>query len=504
MSAIANPAPPPLTLRTKLFFGIGSLAQGAKTVAFAAYLLIFYNQVIGVPAAIVSTALMISLVIDAISNPILGQVSDMTRSRLGRRHPYMYASALPTAVFFYLMFNPPADMSDQAAFWWILLISLGGRLAINLYELPSAALTPELTDDYDQRTSLMTWRYFFGYVGGLGIGSLLFFVLLKPTAEYPVGQLNPAGYNQLGVVGAVVIFVSILLCAAGTQDRVKHVRQAAVEPPRPLTVHAREMIQTLSHRGFLALTAFGILKYTAAGMYGAMAVYFGTFVWELEPRSMGILTFDGIVAASVALVVAPRLAKRYGKKPVAFVLAAIGVTISLTPLVLRQLGLFVPTEAERQLVLTLFGFQVIYGICTATSQIMTSSMLADVVEDSLLRTGRHSSGVFFAASSFMQTCTAGFGVLAAGAVLWLSEFPEKARPGQVSTASVDTLVTIYVPVVAALWMLGLVFLTFYKGDRAQHEANLATLREPGPPDGEVTPANPDPALAGPMTIQPAE
>lgn len=500
-------APPPLTLRTKLFFGVGSLAQGAKTVAFAAYLLIFYNQVVGVPASVVSTALMISLVIDAISNPILGQISDMTRSRLGRRHPYMYASALPTAVFFYLMFNPPAAMTDTVAFWWILLISLGGRLAINLYELPSAALTPELTDDYDQRTSLMTWRYFFGYVGGLGIGSLLFFVLLKPTAEYPVGQLNPAGYNQLGLIGAVVIFVSILLCAAGTQDRVKYARQAAVEPRKPLTVHAREMAQTLGNRGFLALAGFGILKYTAAGMYGAMAVYFGTFVWELEPQSLGILTFDGIVAASVALFVAPRLAKRYGKKPVAFVLAAVGVTISLTPLVLRQLGLFVPNEAERQLVLTLFGFQVIYGICTATSQIMTGAMLSDVVEDSLIRTGRHSSGVFFAASSFMQTCTAGLGVFVAGRVLEAADFPEKARPGQVSAASIDTLVTIYIPVVAALWMLGLVFLTFYKIDRAQHEANLATLREAGPPDGEVSPANPDPSLAGRPagpTIQPAE
>lgn len=504
MSAAVSP--PPLGLRTKMLFGVGSLAQGAKTVAFAAYLLIFYNQVMGFPASIVSAALMVSLVIDAISNPILGQLSDMTRSRLGRRHPYMYASALPTAVFFYLMFNPPDGMSDAAAFWWVLLVSLGGRLAINLYELPSAALTPELTDDYDQRTSLMTWRYFFGYVGGLGTGSLLFFVLLKPTAEYPVGQLNPTGYNQLGLIGAVVIFVSILLCALGTQDRVKYVRQAAVEPRKPLTVHFRDMMQTLSHRAFLALVGFGILKYTAAGMAGAMAVYFGTFVWELEPKSMGLLTLDGIVAASVALVVAPRLAKRYGKKAVAFTLAIIGVSFSLTPLVLRQLGLFVPAEAERQLVLTLFGLQVVYGICTATSQIMTSSMLADVVEDSLIRTGRHSSGVFFAASSFMQTCTAGFGVLAAGLVLSLSDFPEKAKPGQVPAASVDTLVTLYIPIVAALWTLGLVFLTFYSIDRRQHEANLATLREAGPPDGEVAPAHPDPTLAGPSgsTIQPAE
>ncbi|HWW58309.1 MAG TPA: MFS transporter [Sphingopyxis sp.] len=486
---------PPIGLRTKLFFGIGSLAQGAKTVAYSAYLLIFYNQVMGVPAALVSTALLVSLVIDAISNPILGQISDNTRSRWGRRHPYMYAAALPTALFFWAMFNPPAGLSHGAMFWYILIVSMLGRVAINLYELPSAALTPELTGDYDERTSLMTWRYFFGYVGGLGIGTLLFFVLLQPTAEYPVGQLNPEGYHRLGVIGAILIFVSILACSYGTHDRIRYARQAEDRPPQTLGAHMRELFQTLSHRGFLALLAFGVMKYTAAGMYAAMAVYFGTFVWELSPTSMGLLTFDGVVAATIALVIAPRLSKRYGKKPVAVVLAIVGVTISLTPLALRQLGLFLPNDPESTLVIVLFAFAAFYGAATATSQIMTSAMIADVVEDSLLKTGRHSSGVFFAASSFMQTCTAGFGVLGAGLVLSVAGFPQGAKPGEVPAETISTLIAIYLPVAALLWFVGVFFLTFYRIDRAAHEANLSRLAAAGPIQGEVEAAEPDFTLA---------
>lgn len=123
---------PPLGMKTKLFFGIGSLAEGTKTVAYSAYLLIFYNQVMGVPATLVSSALLISLLFDAVSNPILGHISDHTRSRWGRRHPFMYAAALPTALFFWMMFNPPAGLSNGAMFWYILVVSLLGRVAINL------------------------------------------------------------------------------------------------------------------------------------------------------------------------------------------------------------------------------------------------------------------------------------------------------------------------------------------------------------------------------------
>jgi Na+/melibiose symporter-like transporter len=488
--------PPPVGVRTKLFFGVGSLAQGAQTVSYSAYLLIFYNQVMGVPATLVSAALLISLMFDAISNPILGQFSDNTRSRWGRRHPYMYFAAAPTALLFWLMFNPPAGLSDGALFWYILIVSLLGRVAINFYELPSAALTPELTSDYDQRTSLMTWRYFFGYLGGLGIGTLLFFVLLQPTADYPIGQLNPEGYNRLGLIGGGLIFVSILVCSLGTHDRIKYARQATIRASLPLTAHLRELIQTLSHRGFLALLAFGVMKYTAAGMYAAMAVYFGTFVWELSPTSMGLLTFDGVVAATIALIAAPRLSRRFGKKPVAMTLAIIGVTISLTPLTLRLLGVFIPNEPESTLVAVLFAFAAFYGAATATSQIMTSSMIADVVEDSMIKTGRHSSGVFFAASSFMQTCTAGFGVLAAGLVLYAAGFPERARPGEVSSNTIDMLLMIYLPAAALLWLIGVSFLHFYRIDRTSHESNLNKLAQAGAVQGEVDASDPDFSLAG--------
>lgn len=469
-------SPPPIGLRTRVLFGVGSLAIGAKTVAYSAYLLIFYNQVMGLSAALVSAALTISLLMDAVTNPFIGQITDSFRSKWGRRHPFMYAAAIPTALFFWLMFNPPAGMSETMMFWYIVVVATLGRVAINFYEVPSAALTPELSDNYDERTALMSWRYFFGYVGGLGTAFLALRVFLQPTEKHPVGQLNPEGYAAYGMAGAILIFISILVSTWGTHDRIRYVRQATVAPARGALAQLREMLETLSHRGFLSILAFGVLKYTASGLYAAMAVYFGVYVWQLTSNSMSLLTIDGAFAALIALAIAPWASKKFGKRNVAMVLAVFGVTVGLAPLALRQAGLFLPLEPEGPLVLTLFSMQIVYSAAIAISQIMTSAMIADCVEDSALRTGRHSSGVFFAASAFMQTCTAALGVLGAGLLLTAAGFPENAKPGLVSAETIDRLVYIYMPVSATLWFVGVSFLFFYKGDRHSHEQNIARLQ----------------------------
>lgn len=467
-------AAPPLTLRTKLLFGFGSLSTGAVSVAFSAYLLLFYNQVIGISAGLVSTAMLLALLVDALADPIVGQVSDNMRSRWGRRHPMMYISAVPTAVAFALLFMPPSGWSEGEMFWWIFGLSTMVRISSTLYEIPSLALTPELSADYDQRTSLMSWRYFFGYIGGFGTATLALALFLRPSPTHPIGQLNPDGYAMYGLAGAAVIAVSILVSSLGTHSRIPFVRQASERSKMSFAGHFREMIVTVGHRGFLAILAFGVLKFTAIGLYGGMALYFGTFLWELGPNELAILTIDGVVSITVALLVAKRLSQRFGKRTVAIVMALAGVTIGVSPLVLREYGMFLP-NGDPRLVWVLFAIQAIYGTFAAISSILVASMVADVVEDSAIRTGRHSSGLFFAASAFMQKCTGALGIVAAGALLTFVQFPRGAKPGTVSPEIIDALARTYVPVVMVLWFVGVCFLTFYRIDRTSHEANLRKL-----------------------------
>ena len=128
------------------------MAFGAKDNAFSYFLLFYYTQVLGLSPGLGGLALFLALVFDAISDPLVGYVSDRWRSRWGRRHPFMYFSALPVAIGFFFLWNPPAALSEQGLFVYLLSLAILVRTLITLYEIPSSALGPELSGDYDQRT----------------------------------------------------------------------------------------------------------------------------------------------------------------------------------------------------------------------------------------------------------------------------------------------------------------------------------------------------------------
>ena len=138
---------------SKLAYGLGSIAFGIKNNGFDYFFLIFYSQVMGVDAYLVGVALLIAMVVDAFSDPLIGYMSDNTRSRWGRRHPFMYFAALPVALSYYFMWNPPASLSGNDLFPYIVVMAIFVRTLITVYEIPSSALVAEMTQDYDERTS---------------------------------------------------------------------------------------------------------------------------------------------------------------------------------------------------------------------------------------------------------------------------------------------------------------------------------------------------------------
>src|SRR5579864_3054603 len=192
------------SVKTKLFYGSGSVAYGVKDHGFNALLLFYYNRVIGMHSLTVSLAIFIVLFFDAFIDPIVGQLSDNLRSPLGRRHPFMYAAAVPVAVSYYFLFNPPR-WGQEALFFYLIGVAIVVRIFISMYEIPSSAMAPEMTEDYDQRTSFLSYRYFFAVVGGVAMVAATYGLLLRPDATHPIGQLNPAGYPRYALAAAIVM-----------------------------------------------------------------------------------------------------------------------------------------------------------------------------------------------------------------------------------------------------------------------------------------------------------
>lgn len=474
-----NPAPPALapsqsrlSLGTRLFYGFGSVSFGVKDNGFSYLLLIFYNQVVGLSAPAVGLAILIAMVFDAFLDPIVGQVSDNWRSRWGRRHPFMYAAALPVALSYLALWNPP-HWSNGHLFFYLVGVAIVIRTFITFYEVPSSALSAELTSGYDERTVLLSYRFFFGWVGGLAINFIAFFFLLRPDRTHPVGQLNPAGYAHYGELAAVIMFFAILISAAGTH---RHIPNLRIPPKRKISLPAmaREMVATLSHRSFLNLTISGIATAMAAGLGASMNNYFNTFFWEFSARQISLFTGGVFLSAFIALGAAPIVSRRFGKRPSAMVLFVLGVATGITPLILRVAGLM-PANHSSTLQWIIFCTSIVSTAFYIGATTLVSSMIADVVEDSELRTGRRSEGLFFSASSLVAKAVSGMGIFAATMILGVIHFPAGAKPGHVSDAVVRNLALVYVPTIVLLYGVSVVLMFGYKITRATHAETLRVL-----------------------------
>jgi glycoside/pentoside/hexuronide:cation symporter, GPH family len=461
-------------LTTNLAYGFGAVAFGVKDNGFAFFLLFYYNQVLGLPAAWVGGAIMIALVIDAFADPIIGYFSDNLRSPWGRRHPLMYGSIVPIALSYYFLWNPPAGLSGPALFGYLVAFAVLVRTFVSVYEIPSSALVAELTDDYHQRTTMLGYRYFFGWWGGLTIAVLAYTVMLVPTAQYADGQLNPQGYQTYGIVASLLMAASVLISSLGTQRNIPFLRQP---PPRQAFSLPRifgELWESMSNRSFMALFVSSIFAAMAAGMASALNIYFTTYFWELTPGQIAVITFGPFISSSVALAVAPWLSRRLGKKTAAVLSSAGSVFLSPLPIVARLAGLL-PENGAPALVPMLTCFYIVDVTFVVVSGILVSSMVTDTVEDSELATGRRSEGVFFAARAFIAKSVSGVGVFSATLLLAAIGFSEGAAPSDVDPAVVHRLGLVYVPLLTTLYAVSIALIAGYRISHATHEENLRRL-----------------------------
>lgn len=465
----------PPGLPTKIAYGIGSAALGIKDNGFGFFLLIFYSQVLGVPAPLVGLAILTALVADALSDPLIGYWSDNARSRWGRRHPFMYAGALPVSVIYFFIWNPPSGLSDGAMFAYLVGVAVAMRTLLTLVEVPGAALAAELTDDYDQRTSFLSYRSFFQWIGGIAVAYVALAVFLVPTDTIPNGYFNVEGYGRYGFWAAVLIFVSIMTSALGTHHRIPALRAAPPARTVSLGLIFREIVETLSNRSLGALFAAAFFGFLAGAVSASLNHYINGFFWEFTTAQVSQLTLAIILSAVLALIIAPIVSRTIGKKRGAIIVGAIAFALAPAAVILRLLGLM-PENGDPLLFHIILPFTVIDVALIIANQILMASMIADIVEDSEVRTGRRSEGVFFAAISFIRKIVSGVGILGASVVLGLASFPAGAQPGAVPDAVIRNLGLIYAPCLVGLYSLMILCLFLYRIDRTRHEANLATLK----------------------------
>ena len=461
---------------TRIAFGLGGVAEGVKNNGFDYFLLLYYSQVLGVSAGLVAMALMIALVVDAVSDPVVGYWSDNLRTPIGRRHPFLYVSILPVAICYFFVWNPPAGLTGDALFPWLVALTILVRIGFTFYEVPANSLSAELTDDYDGRTQLMSFRYFFAWIGGLSIQIALLFLFLKSTVDVPMGFFNIEGWHHYGLWAAVVILIAMLVMSLGTHGHIPHLRAPPAARKLTLGTIFREIFETISNPSFRALFAATLCGLMASGISAALNQYINGFFWEFTTDQIGLLTVSVYISAIMAVVIAPLTGKMIGKKRGAIIVGLLAFTIAPLTVFLRLLGVMPPNGDPMLFPLILIVTVFDVGLIISTQMLM-GSMVADIVEDSELQTGRRSEGIFFAGISFIKKLSQASGVFVAAAVLSMSQITPGMRPGDVSEASLRTLGWGYAASLFTIWMLMILAVSFYRISRESHAENLRQLRE---------------------------
>ncbi|KZX93462.1 sugar transporter [Erythrobacter sp. HI0019] len=456
----------------KLAHGSGAAAFGIKNGGFDYFLLLFYGTVIGLEPGLVGLAILIALVVDAISDPLVGYWSDNFRSRWGRRHPFMYAAALPVALSYFLLWNPP-DWGQTGLFVYLTVLAVLIRTFITFYETPSSALIPELTTDYADRTSLQAYRLLFGWSAGTGMSVVMFGVLLTG----PLGMRDPDAYATYGIIASLLIFATIMMSALGTHSRIPYLHQPVGTGERYSVGRIfREMLQTLSEKSFIALFLATMLFAIASGLSAALAFLMLNYFWGFSEYQIFIWTCSVFISALLGFVLAPWATRRLGKKRATILLGVLAFTIQPMPVLLRLAGLM-PENGDPLLFPLVLGVNVIDLALIIAVQVVSFSMIADLVESNELRTGRRSEGVYYAAVTFTRKTTQGLGVLAAGLILSFVNFPEGAEPGSVAADTLWNLGALYAPAILAVYLAALLCIARYRIDRNAHEENLRRLAQ---------------------------
>ena len=476
-------AAPPLTTTQKLSFGIGQIAEGVKTSVFGTFLLFYYNQVLGLAADLAGLAIALALIFDAITDPMAGSISDRWRSRLGRRHPFIYASALPFGLAFYFTFAPPEALlaaGQTALFVWMLAGTVLVRGSMTLYFVPHMALGAELSEDYDERTVLVATRHFFGALGFVLVFVLGFGYFFSPSPEFPNGQTNPEAYPPFIFLLAIIASSAILITARGTQSRIPWLPQPGKDQPRVRAIDViTEAYSSLSNRSFRWMLSGFIIITVVFGVAGASSLYLGTFFWKLNQFQILLTALAGPVGSMLGYMISGRFFGWLDKRNAMIAGGAAWMAIHSAPILLYLAGRM-PEPGSWPLAIVLTLGTILAGACIGQLIVGSHTTMADIADEQELTTGLRQEGVFFGASAFATKCSSALGSWIAGLVLVAIDWPVGQAIRSAEDIPVETMITLAIiagPVSVVLAIPGLLCLRGYRLNRHRLSEIQATLRE---------------------------
>lgn len=458
-----------LSFSTKLAYGAGDLGPAITANILVFYLMFFFTNVVGLNVGLASVILLIGKVWDAVNDPLVGVLSDRTKSKGGRRHPWMFWGAIPFGVFFFLQWIIPKFSDNPATnqwglFWYYVIIAMLSQSFYTIVNLPYTALTPELTQDYNERTSLNSFRFAFSIGGSI-------FSLLLALGIFSVVKANSA--TQYLVLAGVCTIFSILplyWCIWGTKDRVAitEARRQATEV-EDITPIKEQLKIVFSNKPFLYVIGIYLCSWLGVQITASIIPYF-VVNWMGRREAESPLVALAVQGTALGMLfVWSRISQKIGKKAVYYM--GMGLWI------MAQAGLFFVQPGQLG---WMYFLAIIAGFGVSVAYLIPWSMMPDVIELDELQTGKRREGIFYGFMVLLQKVGLALGLFLVGQALQWSGFVEKVsgQPNPVQPDSALLAIRIAIGPLPTLALIGGVILAyFYPITKEVHDEILLKLQE---------------------------
>ena len=441
-----------LSLRLKLLFSTGDLSTSIPLAILMFFQLYFLTDIAGLRPDYAGWAVGMGKIWDAINDPLIGLISDRIRSRWGRRRVLLLLGAAPLGLSFMLMWLVPPFSPIGLTVYYTLTFILFDTL-FTIIHVSYNALTPELTSDYDERSTLNGYRMAFSITGTLGA------IILATVLGWYLADRRLL-FAILGIGLGLVSIIPPLIVFKVTRER------PAEEQPVPMPM-LKALQTTLSNRPFWLIMGLYLLSWTTASILSAVLIYFANYYLRVpDQANYFVLAAEGAAIAFIPLVV--WLARKLDKRR-AFIIGSLSWAIIL--LGISGIG---PDQIILAYMLAAFS-----GFGIATAYVVPWAMVPDIIEFDQAETGERREGSYYAFASFFQKLATGIALWSMGQVLaatgYVTPGAGSALPVQ-PEAAVRAIRAFMGPIPAVLLVLAILFAWRFPITRQSHRAMVEKLR----------------------------
>jgi GPH family glycoside/pentoside/hexuronide:cation symporter len=432
-----------LTRKTKLGFGICDVGGNLFFTVIAFQMASYLTDTVGMAAVYMGLAMMVGRIVDAVTDPLMGYLSDRTRSRWGRRRPYLLFGSVPLFLFMVLMFHNPGIDSQIGLFVWVTIVFCLLSISYTVVNIPYGAMTPELTRDFHERTVLNGYRMSFAVVG----------TLIGAGAAMPIIQSMPnesAGYRLMGLIFGGIMMVTALI----TFFTVKEPEHLSSEPVhnRPIL---REYLTAFKNKPFLMILIPWALFITGVTVASGILKYYFEYVL-LNPEGVTLALMFLLLFALGGIPIWVLISRKIGKK-----------WSYIAGMSLFSLGILVLALAgDRLTQVGLYSTMAVAGLGLSTHYIIPYSLIPDAVEWDFVHTGQRREGIYYGLWTLISKLGQALAGLTIGLTLSGSGYVANVAQKPDSILAIRFLTG---PIPVVIILAGIIVIRFYPITRKVYE-----------------------------------